>query len=132
MVAKNFDIDSDTRFKSVEKSLIIGFHFYFDYHFKIFKNSEIFARVGLSFLNRNTNVTIKETFVSESGENSVPVFSEYDTAYEPWNFALGYKKNRFSLIGGIYSSSNSEYTLGESFIIPYFALRYNLGNLLKK
>lgn len=132
MVAKNFNIASETGFTSVEKSLIIGFHFYFDYHFKIFKNSEIFARVGLSFLNRNTNLTIKETFEGNEGVPDLAIFSEYDTAYEPWNFAIGYKKNRFSLIGGIYSSANSEYTRGTSFIIPYFGLRYNIGNLLKK
>jgi hypothetical protein len=132
MVAKNFNIDDATGFSPTKKGLIIGFHFYFDYHFKIFKKSEVFARIGRSLLNRNTNVTIKETFEGNESVPDLTIFSDYDTAYEPWNFAIGYKKNRFSLIGGIYSSAISEYTRGTSFIIPYFSLRYNIGNLLKK
>ena len=126
------NLEVNTGIEPGNKTLIFGFHFYFDYHIKIFKKSEIFARIGISLINRGTEYSDKETFFDDQGNNMGSITTQEDFAYEPWNFALGYKKNRFSLIGGIYSSSNSEYTSGESFIIPYFALRYNLGNLLKK
>lgn len=128
--ADNLQIDSGV--EPAKKTLIFGFHFYFDYHFKIFKESEIFARVGISLINRGTEFADKQSFFDNQGNNIGAIVTQEDFAYEPWNFAIGYKKNRFSLIGGIYSSANSEYTRGTSFIIPYFGLRYNIGNLLKK
>ena len=123
------NISSDFGAESAQRGLIFGYHFYLDYHLKAFKNSELFLRLGKSLLNRGTDFTSKSTF-SVEGFGDITTFLTSDFAYEPWNFAIGYKKQRFSLIGGIYSSSNTEYFQEtKSFIIPYFSLRYNLGKL---
>ena len=123
------NIFSDFGAESAQRGLIFGYHFYLDYHFKIFENSELFLRVGKSLLNRGTDFTTKNTF-GEIDSNNLVLYSTSDFSYEPWNFAIGYKKQRFSLIGGIYSSSNTEYFQEtKSFIIPYFSLKYNIGKL---
>jgi len=55
--------------------------------------------------------------------------SQSDFAYEPWNFAIGYKKQRVSFLVGAYTSSNSDYQGVSDIIIPYISFRYNIGKL---
>ena len=114
--------------EAAQRGLIFGYHFYVDYHFKVFKNSELFLRVGRSLLNRGTDYTSKNTLSAE-GFDDITIFVSSDFAYEPWHFAVGYKKQRFSLMGGIYTSSNTDYEGIDSFIVPYFSFRYTIGRL---
>lgn len=113
--------------RPANNDLIFDYHLYLDYHFKIFKNSEIFARIGISFLNRGTEFVSKRSFFDNNGNLMFSRLNSMDAAYEPGNFALGYKKNKTSLMIGMYSSTISEYLVGSTYIIPYVGFRYNLG-----
>lgn len=111
------------------KALIQGYHFYIDYHFKVFRESEIYLRLGRSLINRGTEVVFKETF-SNGGEPLLSVTGAKDYAYEPWNFGIGWKKRKVELMLAVYTSNISEYfATDETFIIPYFKFSYNLGRL---
>ncbi|WP_299128089.1 hypothetical protein [uncultured Winogradskyella sp.] len=112
------------------RGLIFGFHLYADYHFKIFKKSELFLRLGKSLLNRGTEINTKEPFFDNEGNLIVVIGSAFDAAYEPWNFGIGWKKRKLELMLGFYTSSNSEFfDVPEEFIVPYFKFSYNLGRL---
>ena len=114
--------------ESSKKSLIFGYHFYLDYHFRVFKKSEMFLRFGRSLLNRGTEFSIKRLF-AQTDSGDIYSITPSDFAYEPWNFAIGYKKQKFSLIGGAYTSSNTDYKGVSDMIIPYISFRYNIGKL---
>jgi hypothetical protein len=116
--------------ESTPKALIQGYHFYADYHFKVFRNSELFLRLGRSLINRGTEITVKETFFDDQGNQVLSATGTVDYAYEPWNFAAGWKKRKLEIILGFYTSNISEYFItDEAFIIPYFKFSYNLGRL---
>lgn len=114
-------------FEPVEKTLISDFHFYLEYHFQIFKEGELFIRLGKTLANRNTDIIERRTLFDQNGD-SVGIFSiTQDFQYQPSNFALGYKKNNLSVSGGVYTSSVTNYfNDGTSFVIPYISLKYNL------
>jgi hypothetical protein len=122
------NISGDFGAEASQSNLIFGYHFYFDYHFKIFRNSEVFARFGRSFINRGTDFSTKRPF-QETESGTIFQISPSNFAYEPWNFAIGYKKERVSFILGAYTSSNTDYQGEDTFIIPYLSFRYNLGSL---
>lgn len=122
------NVSSEFGAEAAQKSLIFGYHFYLDYHFKIFKKSELFVRFGRSLINRGTEFSTKSLFaITEEG--NITAVDPSDFAYEPWNFAIGYKKQRVSFIVGAYTSSNSDYQGITDIIIPYISFRYNIGKL---
>lgn len=122
---------NENGFLPVKNDLIFGFHFYADYHFKVFKNAELYLRIGKSLLNRGTEFSSKETLYDQNGQPTVSFTSPtVDTAFEPWNFGIGYKKKKISLTLGVYTSSISEYfNDGTTIGIPYVNFKYNLGKL---
>ncbi|MEM6517096.1 MAG: hypothetical protein AAF688_13000 [Bacteroidota bacterium] len=112
------------------RGIIIGYHFYLDYHFKIFRESEIFLRFGRSLLNRGTLIDSKETFFDEEGEPILTIGTSDDYAYEAYNWGLGWKKRKVEIMLAFYTSSVTEYFVeDQAYIIPYFKFSYNLGRL---
>lgn len=116
--------------QAADNGLITDFHFYVDYHIKVFKQSEMFLRLGRSLSNRGTEYSTKRTIFDQNGDIVAVGNLRDNYAYEPWNFAVGYKKNKINLIGGIYTSGISEYfDESTSFIVPYVSFKYTLGKL---
>lgn len=101
------------------KTLLVDYHFYADYHFKAFANSELVLRLGQSYLNTGSQITATEN-------NAVNDFS-FD--YWSWNLGLGYRKQRTRLMLGVFNSSTTNYPQTESLVIPYLSITYNLKNL---
>lgn len=122
------NVSGDFGAEASQSNLIFGYHFYLDYHFRVFKNSEMFVRFGRSLLNRGTDFSTKRPFQeTESGIIYEIIPSNF--AFEPWHFALGYKKEKVSFILGAYTSSNTDYQGEDLFVIPYLSFRYSLGSL---
>ena len=101
------------------KTLLVDYHFYADYHFKAFANSELVLRLGRSYLNTGSQITATEN-------NAVRDFS-FD--YWSWNLGLGYRKQRTHLMLGVFNSSTTNYPQTESLVIPYLSFTYHLKNL---
>jgi hypothetical protein len=121
------NVENAPRFQASESTIISDFHFYADYHLKIFKEGELFLRVGTTFANRGTNFTEKTTFFNNNNEPIATLISTENYHYTAWNFALGYKKNGLSLTGGVYTSAVTNYfDDGSSFTVPYVSLKYDL------
>ena len=101
------------------KTFLVDYHFYADYHFKAFANSELVLRLGRSYLNTGSQITATEN-------NAVNDFS-FD--YWSWNLGLGYRKQRTHLMLGVFNSSTTNYPQTESLVIPYLSITYHLKNL---
>ncbi len=121
---------SNTESTAATNSLFVGYHFNGTYHFKIFKDSEIFVRVGISLLNRNSNFTYKERVFFDDGELLGTASSELSYNMQTKNYAIGYKKNKFEAVLGIYTTNDPPYfDRSVTYIIPYIKLGYTLGYL---
>ena len=110
--------------------LIMDYHLNIKYHFIVAKQ-EFFFQAGLSFLN-NAPKIIKNSIPDYYGSNEYfddRGINQKDIATK---YGLGYQKNRFSIMGGIYFSDDNPFYQGANYILPYFELKYQLGNLLKK
>ena len=101
------------------KTFLVDCHFYADYHFKAFANSELVLRLGRSYLNTGSQITVTEN-------NAVRDFS-FD--YWSWNLGLGYRKQRTHLMLGVFNSSTTSYPQTESLVVPYLSFTYHLKNL---
>lgn len=124
------DIDQDFGVQPTKDDLIFSFHFYVDYHFKIFKNSEIFLRVGRSIMNGGTDFTEKTTFYDQNGDVSGTFSVSGDYSFGAGHYAVGWKKDRISIIAGMFVSTTTNYFIDTTrFHIPYLSFKYNLGKL---
>lgn len=105
----------------ISKTLLVDYHFYADYHFTRFEDSELFVRLGRSYLNTGSQITATQN-------NAV---SDLSFDYWSWNLGLGYKKQRTHLLFGVFSSSTTNYPQTESLVIPYLSFTYHVGRLWK-
>ena len=110
--------------------LIMDYHINMKYHFIVAKQ-EFFFQAGLSFLNNAPTIRKNPVSISSNGVERIDNTS-LDLLDITSKFGLGYQKNRFSIMGGIYFSDENPFYQGANYILPYFELKYQLGNLLKK
>lgn len=126
------EINQENGFQQTNKTLIIGGHLYLDYHIKVFKNSELFARLGYSLLNGGTEYLEKTSFYDNDGNLVGSSFINQDLSFYAANFAIGYKIQRVELLVGLYSSSNTNYfDETENLKIPYINITYTIGKMWK-
>lgn len=124
------EIDQDFGSQKADKTLIVGGHLYLDYHVKVFKNSELFARFGKSLLNGGTEYTRKRTYFDSQGETIAYSYENDNFMFFATNIAIGYKKGKVELLAGMYTSSITNYFVAtESLKIPYLNFTYTLGKL---
>tara|TARA_B110000240_G_scaffold197261_1_gene251919 strand:- start:13611 stop:13988 length:378 start_codon:yes stop_codon:yes gene_type:complete len=71
--------------RPVNNDLIFDYHYYMDYHVKIFKNSEIFARIDISFFSRDKEFVSKRSFFDNNGNPLFSILSSMDAKYQPGN-----------------------------------------------
>lgn len=130
LVINDNEILNDFGVQKIDKTLIVGGHLYLDYHVKVFKNSELFARIGRSILNGGTNYVEKNTYYDNQGEPIGYSYSDEDFLFFPANFAIGYKRDKVEILIGMYASTQSNYfEESESLKIPYINFTYTIGKL---
>ncbi len=126
----NEDIPGDYGIKKTKYALLMGYHFYLDYYLTFLKKSEIFIRVGISLLNRNSEFWEKEAVYDQNNELIGHWLTEQTYAFQPRNIAMGFKKNRMEYIIGIYTTKVNPYFVDTTtFAIPYINLNYTIGKL---
>jgi hypothetical protein len=79
------EISDNFGVRTANNDLIFDYHLDMDYHLKIFKNSETFASIDISFLNRGTEVVSKRSFFDNNGNLLFSTLSSMDGAYKPGN-----------------------------------------------
>ena len=115
------------------RSLITDYHLYVDYYVKSWKKSDVYLRVGKSFMNRGTRIYVHHEGnvnyqLPNEGPRQLegPIIGFYDTQYNPWNFALVLTKKRVDYSYGFYSILRPKFH-DYSFFLPYINIRYRLG-----
>ncbi|NGX83087.1 hypothetical protein [Aequorivita sp. KMM 9714] len=132
LISNTNEIDNDFGVQKADKTLMIGGHLYLDYHVKVFKNSELFARIGRSILNGGTHYVEKKTYYDNQGNTLGSSYTTNDFQFSPANFAIGFKKDKVELIIGMYASTQAPYfDETESLKIPYINFTYTIGKLWK-
>ena len=123
-------VDGSTGQDKAEYALFVGYHFNATYHFKIFKEAELFVRLGKSLLNRGSSFKFIDPIFDENGELLVTRSSQINYHMQTNNFAVGYKRDKFEIILGAYGTSDAPYfDRSVGYIIPYINLAYTLGKL---
>ena len=126
----NSDIEGNYGQKKADNALMMGYHFYLDYHVKVFKEAELFARVGISLINRNSNYTYKDPFYDDEGNIIAHFLDHTNYNMQPKNFAIGYKKNKLEVLLGVYATNDAPYfNQSVMYIIPYINLNYTIGKI---
>ena len=132
MVSSNFDEITDIAgFTKVNNDLIFDIHVYLDYHLIKFKKGELFIRFGKSLRNNGAQYAFRDPVFDQNGNYFASLQGISVTpSHSAWNFALGYKNKRVSLMLGVFTTSFSGYfSPDKAFIVPYFSITYNLGKL---
>ncbi len=123
-------IDENFGLKTAENEFLSGFHGFFDYHIRVFPESELFFRLGFSTYNGGSNFVVKSTSFNQQDEivNQAEFQGSFDN--EGLNLGIGYAKNQFKVLIGMYSSrGNVYYSRTFPIYTPYLKLSYNLVNL---
>ena len=123
-------IESNFGAEKAEATLLLGFHGYLDYHIPLFKESELFLRLGISTYNGGSEFVIKQTVFNSDGEPEFASSGDASFKNTGYNFALGYSKNRIKLLAGVYTSEGGTFfTSSFNIFTPYIKLDYVLGKL---
>lgn len=124
------DIPTEFGYKESVYRPMMGFYLYLDYHVKVFKESELFARFGRSMINVNSDYIDKEPVYDNNGEFIGSISSELSYKMFTANFAIGFKKNKFEALIGAHTTLDPPYfTESVLYIIPYINLSYTIGKL---
>ena len=109
--------------------LLMDFHFYLQYHIKVSKTSEVFLQFGRSTLNVGSNFNALQRFINPATNMVIAgLQSSNNTNYGAWNWGVGWKKKRYALLAGVFTSGTQEYFNG-ILSLPYLRFSYNLGKL---
>lgn len=113
-----------------ENGLLLDFHLYGQYHFDIFRRSELFIQLGASWLHVGSEVVVVQNIIDNSGDLTQIAAENDSSDYLATNVGIGWKKERISILGGVYTSRNTPYFVdGSGFTVPYIRFSYNLFNL---
>lgn len=113
-----------------ENALLMDFHFYFQYHFKVFQESELYLQAGRSILHVGSSFNFVTRFDDANGQQIGALRRSLNNNFGAWNLGIGWKKNKIEILGGAYTSDTTEYFEETVFLwIPYIRFSYNLGKL---
>lgn len=119
----------DIRGEASTNALFFDYHFFINYYFQIFDESEFYVRVGRTLFNRNSNYTTNDALF-QGDEFVLGSSTQGSFNFQAYNFGLGFKKNRVEVMLGLYLAEDTPYTTGVStFQIPYFNLAYTIGKM---
>ena len=110
--------------------ILMDYHFNANYYFKFF-NEPFFVHAAVSFLNNGPRISKNPVNIQDASGQRTDDLS-LDTRDIVNRYGIGYQKNRFSLMGGIYHSSENPFFSNSSYTVPYIHFNYRLGNLVKK
>ncbi|WP_430966732.1 hypothetical protein [Spongiimicrobium sp. 2-473A-2-J] len=124
------EITGDFGVEGADYKLLMGYHLYLAYYFKVFGKGEFFAQAGLSLLNRNSDFIVKELFRNETGALVGTAIYDSDYNFFANKLSLGYVKGRSKLSLGIYVTHRApHFGPTTSFMVPHIGLSYNIGKL---
>lgn len=109
--------------------ILMDFHLYAQYHFKVFKKSELFLQLGGSLLNVGSSFEAGRGLLEDNGNFTFITFEDENANFYAVNIGLGWKKKRIAIMGGVYTSRDTVYFTGDQsgLSVPYVRFSYNIG-----
>ena len=109
---------------AIDYKLIVDYHIYLAYYYKVFPKADIFVSAGVSLLNSNTDFSIKK--VDEYGEG----FYISDFSFFANRISIGFQSLKSRVYLGMNLSRTTDYfEETTSFIIPHIGFSYSLASL---
>lgn len=114
--------------KKADYKLLMGYHFYLTYYFKLLKKSEFFVNMGYSLLNRNSEFSHKFPVYDQDGNYFTSFYEITNYSYSSFKYGLGYKRGKGKIALGIYHTTNTPYFKTTTpFIVPFINASYSFG-----
>ncbi len=130
IVSGQTEIQPDFGTAPNQYGLLIDYHLYLKYYFKLFGKGDLFLSVGISRMNTNSDFSSKESFFDEEGNLVGSILSIESSSYWANRFELGYSNKRGIIGAGIYMSNSTNYfEETTSFIVPFIKCSIKLGKL---
>ncbi len=130
VIADSREISAEFGVEAADYKLLMDYHLYLAYYFKVFGKGEFFINAGVSLLNRNSDFSVKEPVRNSDGELIGMGLYIGDYHYSANRLSLGYKKGRGKLSLGIYFTQQAPYFKATtSFIVPHIGYSYKIGKL---
>ncbi|MBO0341902.1 MAG: hypothetical protein VX798_05575 [Bacteroidota bacterium] len=109
---------------TADYKIIVDYHLYLAYYFKVFPKGDIFVSAGMSLLNTNTDFSVKK--IDEYGEG----FYISDFSFFANRISIGFQSSKSRIYLGMNLSRTTDYfEETTSFIIPHIGFSYNLARL---
>ena len=123
-------IETDFGAIKPESALLLGFHGYFDYHIRLFRQGELFFRLGISTYNGGSEFIYKQSFFNDEGEPDGAIDLTGNFKNTGINGAMGYSKDKIKFLIGVYTSQGGTFfTSSFDIFTPYIKLTYTFGKL---
>lgn len=122
VIAQRPESNKAINVEAIDYKLIVDYHIYLAYYYKVFPKGDIFVSAGLSLLNTNTDFSIKK--VDEYGEG----FYISDFSFFSNRISIGFQSSKSRIYLGMNLSRTTDYfEETTSFIIPHIGFTYNLA-----
>ncbi len=127
---EDIQTDSALGISSVDKRILLGYHFELKYNFKVFKKGDLHFGVGLALLNRNSEFNITEPLFDQNGVQVGTTSSVNDYKYGANKIFLGYINKKSKILLGAYITRNSGYfNQTTTFMVPFINYSFAFGKL---
>ncbi len=109
---------------ATDYKIIVDYHLYFAYYFKVFSKGDVFVSAGMSFLNTNTSFSVNE--VDDIGER----YYLSDFSYFANRISIGFRSLKSRVYLGMnFSRTTNYFDTTTSFMIPHIGFCYDLARL---
>lgn len=130
LLTYNQEIATNNGSQKSINTLFMDYHFYLDYFVTISKNKQLFLRVGKTVLNSGSDYSYRTNYYDETNKFLGYSVNQTNFKYFPFNYAIGFKKDRFDISLGFYTSKSTPYFKDDTKVtVSYIKLNYNLFKL---
>ncbi len=100
VIAYSREITAEFGVEAADYNVLMDYHLYLAYYFKVFGRGEFFINAGVSLLNRNSDFSVKEPVRNSDGELIGMELYIGDYHYSANRLSLGYRKERGKIVLG--------------------------------
>ncbi len=124
------EINGPVGVKEADYKLLLDYHLYLFYYFKILKKGEFFVNAGFSRMNINSEFSVKTTQFDSNGAIEAERYTITNFNFFANKVSLGYKNGIGRIYIGIYTTQIAPYFDETTrFNIPFVGCSFDIGKL---
>ncbi len=130
VISEFTNIDGLSGVKEADYKLLFDYNIYLTYYFKVFSKGEFFVNAGVSLMNRNSEFSVKEPIVDQTGTIVGEIYTIADFNYFANRISIGYKNKIGKIFLGIYTTQLTPYfDVNTRFNVPFIGCSFDIGKL---